>query len=681
MIMINRAMILKLVLSCVLISTIAVIGVFLDTAPAGAWCPDMGGYSSYEAQAAAQRSRTAEESAKAKRNIVEKSNIISEQVKADQQSMKDLGYYKGEINGIDNPVFQTAVSSFRKANGLANGTTLDVKIRETIKAGQAITKDQSLQGIADQKSLKTLGYYQGEVDGIPSPRFENAVSYFRSAHGLGEGATLDMSSREILNSNKALPLFKADQLSLKKLGYYKGEVNGKPGITFQTAINEFAQVNGLGDITTLDEAGHNILYGGTAITKEQSRQLQADLKALKSLGYYQGEYDDIFANRTVRSAITIFRKANGLEDGTKLDTSSREILYNGKAVTQLLADQQALKNLGYFPDEMNAQSRSTSMQAAITNFRAVNGLGSASTLDTTSREILYGGKAISSEQRQQIIADQKTLIELGYFHGEADGIPGSGLFQAAVSDFRMMNGLGHITTLDSLSRKILHGGKAITKEDSLQRMIDRVALRALGYFQGDIYDISEADLQNAIVYFRDANKLTKGPTLDATSREALLSGKAISQFMADQRALIELGYEISNTQGIMDFASMQTAVNNFRRANGLESGSMLDPQSRALISGGKVITQYVADQRELKKLGFYKGDTNGKRSPDFMEAVSDFRAANGLMRDTTLNVPSREILYGGNAVTKDEWEARPRWWQIGKPQEARETTRPADALR
>lgn len=151
-----------------------------------AWCRAMGGYASFEAQARAeaqQRKTAARQADEARRSAA------SAQVRTDQQLLKDLGYYRGRVDGRVGPATTTAISQFRVANNLGAGTTLDVSSRQVIASDTAVRKMSAEPSTSrgtlrkDQQALADLGYYKGPVDGIPGPLTRSAIREFKAAHG------------------------------------------------------------------------------------------------------------------------------------------------------------------------------------------------------------------------------------------------------------------------------------------------------------------------------------------------------------------------------------------------------------------------------------------------------------------------------------------------------------------
>lgn len=169
-----------------------------------AYCAAMGGFPSYEAQARAE--------AASRKADAEARKTQSAQVMSDQQSLKDLGYYRGSVDGRVGPATIGAIRQFRSANNLDAGTTLDANCRKMIASGEAVRKGSSeAKGKPstlrdEQKALADLGYYKGKVDGIPGKMTSAAIRQFKTEHGLDASTdTLDAASRAKLMQLKAQP--------------------------------------------------------------------------------------------------------------------------------------------------------------------------------------------------------------------------------------------------------------------------------------------------------------------------------------------------------------------------------------------------------------------------------------------------------------------------------------------
>jgi len=118
------------------------------------------------------------------------------------------------------------------------------------------------------------------------------------------------------------------QQALKSLGYYDGEVDGQFGDGTTEAVKLFQAQAGLDDDGLAGEETLTLLYSGLAQTYvatptpsptpsvirkgEDSDRVTALQERLKTLGYYTGEVDGQFGSGT-EEAVRLFQRQNGLD--------------------------------------------------------------------------------------------------------------------------------------------------------------------------------------------------------------------------------------------------------------------------------------------------------------------------------------------------------------------------------
>lgn len=166
-------------------------------------------------------------------------------VKKLQENLTKLGYKTNETNGFFNSGTRNAVIAFQKAYGIkADGIVgsvtqkaitkaLDYHMRGILTTGSRGYKVANLQG-----NLKTLGYYDDNIDGIFGSGTKKAVVAFQKAYGLtadgivGSG-TKAAIEKAIKNKNKGILSIgsrgenvKTLQSNLKTLGYLSDKPDG-----------------------------------------------------------------------------------------------------------------------------------------------------------------------------------------------------------------------------------------------------------------------------------------------------------------------------------------------------------------------------------------------------------------------------------------------------------------------
>jgi peptidoglycan hydrolase-like protein with peptidoglycan-binding domain len=123
-----------------------------------------------------------------------------------------------------------------------------------------------------------------------------AVSRNRLTKAEAEAAARRREAREARRAALALrKQVQADQRALKRVGYYKGPIDGKDGERLTVAIKEFRVANKLPAEAGLDEGARSVLVGGSAVPKascetpsEERRKIQA---ALAELGLFKAVAD------------------------------------------------------------------------------------------------------------------------------------------------------------------------------------------------------------------------------------------------------------------------------------------------------------------------------------------------------------------------------------------------------
>ncbi len=114
---------------------------------------------------------------------------VREYVAAVQSDLETAGYYKGKIDGIWGTETATAVKELQTANGLPETGYLDPPSQAALAdelAGQESNQVSALQGV-----LKSLGYYDGPIDGQWSQQLEDGLKEFQRELGVPETGQVD----------------------------------------------------------------------------------------------------------------------------------------------------------------------------------------------------------------------------------------------------------------------------------------------------------------------------------------------------------------------------------------------------------------------------------------------------------------------------------------------------------
>jgi peptidoglycan hydrolase-like protein with peptidoglycan-binding domain len=174
-------------------------------------------------------------------------NLTAAFVKQIQVAMQQLGYYKGNIDGVYGANTVTAVRAFQSSVGLpADG----VAGPKTIAAYEVRIKGDSTVATLQQE-LTNWGYYHGAIDGIYGPGTVQAVTQLQTALGVtpADGqwgpktqAAVNASHK---NNGKGTTVTMQIQSDLATLGYYHGAIDGVYGPATIAAVKAFQKAGSL----------------------------------------------------------------------------------------------------------------------------------------------------------------------------------------------------------------------------------------------------------------------------------------------------------------------------------------------------------------------------------------------------------------------------------------------------
>ena len=308
-------------------------------------------------------------------------------VKALQNRLKELGFYKKAIDGEYGSTTKAAVTAFQAANGLsetgkANETTLN-------KLYSASAKDADY--LADEENAKN------EED---------------------EGETGNQTDSDKVEVNGYTTLQWGDtgtavkklQEALKNRGYYSGKIDSTFGSGVYAAVKAFQKQYGLKADGIAGPATQNLLFNTSASSSDTNTSLQKGSSGtevrnlqyvLAELGYYDGSINGEYGNTTA-DAVRAFQINNDISpvDGVA-GPKTLKVIYSSKAVgatassgsydtlskgdkgTAVVEMQEKLKKLGYL-SEVTGEFDTATVEA-VKNFQrrnnlTVNGKANSSTL-------------------------------------------------------------------------------------------------------------------------------------------------------------------------------------------------------------------------------------------------------------------------------------------------------------
>jgi len=506
------------------------------------------------------------------------------EVKNVQKRLKELGYWTGTADGVFGKQTEEAVKAFQKRNsltadGVVGKATLEKLNSSSAKPAQSTTGStngtttgttsnkldtskplkQSDHGEAVktlQRRLKELGYYKNTIDGEYGTVTARAVKAFQEKNGLTVTGTADTATLKKLNSSSAKKATDPDdpddddddvssdttlregsvgqavktlQEKLKRLGYYKGSIDGVYGSGTIAAVRAFQTrnrltVDGVAGTSTL-----RVLYSSSAKAAEDddeevSEELRAGdygpevktlQKRLKELGYYKNSIDGSYGSLTV-AAVKAFQKRNNLTvDGVagastlkKLNSSSAkpatdavvdddddkedddETLRPGDSGTAVKELQYRLKELGYYSASRDGVY-GTQTRTAVMAFQARNGLTTDGVAGPATLKKLYSTSAIP----------------------------------AVVNDNNNNNGsINNPTTITLKTNQTLKPGD---KGDQVKAM--QLRLKELGYYTNIVDGEFGYSTRQAVLAFQKNNGLTQDGIAGETTLKKMISSSAVGK--------------------------------------------------------------------------------------------------------------------------------------------------------
>lgn len=315
------------------------------------------------------------------------------QVKILQNRLIVLGYLSGTADGQFGETTEAAVKAFQDRNGIyddgvAGPTTLSKLYSSSARKASSVVAHlgslrAGMNGTAVrtlQRDLRTLGYYNGSVDGDYGDGTTAAVANFQHAHGLkadgiagkatlnaietalrggstgssggssgganapeNYGKTASSTGYKTLSSSSASSNSRSDvtalQSALRSNGYYSGSVDGSYGGGTEDAVRKYQRAAGLRVTGMAGPSTQRMLYGGTSESGSYSKlQLGSSGSSVKrlqyalyELKYYDGDITGKFDNAT-ENAVMAFQEVNGLYiDGVAGQDTQRK-LFSSSAV-------------------------------------------------------------------------------------------------------------------------------------------------------------------------------------------------------------------------------------------------------------------------------------------------------------------------------------------------------------
>ena len=308
-------------------------------------------------------------------------------VKALQNRLKELGFYKKTIDGEYGSTTKAAVTAFQAANGLsetgkANETTLNKLYSASAKDADYLTDEENAKNEEDEEETgNQTDSDKVEVNGYTTLQW-------------GDTGTAVKKLQE----------------ALKNRGYYSGKIDSTFGSGVYAAVKAFQKQYGLKADGIAGPATQNLLFNTSASSSDTSTSLQKGSSGtevrnlqyvLAELGYYDGSINGEYGNTTA-DAVRAFQINNDISpvDGVA-GPKTLKVIYSSKAVgatassgsydtlskgdkgTAVVEMQEKLKKLGYL-SEVTGEFDTATVEA-VKNFQrrnnlTVNGKANSSTL-------------------------------------------------------------------------------------------------------------------------------------------------------------------------------------------------------------------------------------------------------------------------------------------------------------
>ncbi len=310
-------------------------------------------------------------------------------VRALQSRLKQLGYYKGSVDGSYGRGTENAVMAFQlarhlKADGIAGSATLAALYSSNATAAPTrtptptataarptatafisstgyVTLREGSTGDAVrqlQNRLKTLGFYTGNVDGSYGSGTVTAVRNFQSSTNLRvDGVAGPATQRKLYSTSSGTTNYSTIrpgdsgsavsnlQYTLYELGYFDGSVDGSYGSTTSDAVRAFQIRNGITPVDGI--AGPktmSVLYSSSAIADLEPTSTFSSLTigsvgegvlevkdTLMKLGYLSSASSNIYDDATA-AAVRAFQTNNTLPVTGVADSKTQAVLFGSSPV-------------------------------------------------------------------------------------------------------------------------------------------------------------------------------------------------------------------------------------------------------------------------------------------------------------------------------------------------------------
>ena len=510
----------------------------------------------------------------------------SNEVRALQKRLKELGYYSGAADGDFGPATEKAVKAFQKANGLTADGKAGKQTLAKLNSKDAVTWKQA-NATATPKTTakataKTTAKATARATATPRPT-----------------ATPNLTKDYYLQAGSSGSRVRTLQNRLISLGWLGGKATGTYDEATEAAVRAFQKKTaGLYDdgvagpdtlraIYSSNAARSTTVAASSGETLElgsEGSEVRALQKRLKELGYLSGSVDGSFGLAT-QAAVIAFQQNNGLTADGKAGTATLNKLYSDSAV----------KSGGGSASLDSGRSGGTS--GSTEGGRDTSGI--ASTGYTTLSE---------GDEGSEVRKLQQKLKDKGYYTGSVDGKFGEAT-TASVMAFQLRNNLTVDGKAGPATQRALYDSGSSISYSALRQGDEGTAVRnlqytlyELGYYDGAIdgsYGQTTADAVRAFQIQNDlkpvdgvAGSATLGKMYSSdaipasaakTSYSSVRPGDDGDVVVQIQDCLVQMGY-LDRITGVYD-DDTTSAVKAFQRENGLTADGVAGEKTLMMLFG------------------------------------------------------------------------------------------------
>ena len=583
-----------------------------------------------------------------------------------QRRLISLGYLNGVATGKFDAITEQAVIAFQSRNldtadGIAGAETLNAMYNANARkaaTSSGIIGISLKEGAKDieavktlQRKLKALGYFTGTVDGDFGANTTVAVKEFQAQNG--------MKADGIAGGRTLVLMFTGTPKRYDPSKASIGKATAQPG-----KIAELGATNPPQWKTVTNPAkGYATLHLG-----DEGAPVRVLQTALKRAKYYSGTVDGKYGVSTFE-AVRSFQHANGIKVDGVAGSATLDRLYGAK------------------PTATPAGSKGTNPPS----YRTVTNPPVGSSYIT----LRMGDSGSPVTQLQNALKKAK------YFTGKADGRYGQTTYDAVVA-FQKANGIRPNGVANDATNKLLFGlkptatpsPKAVTNPPAYRTVTNppvgsnyislkmgdsgapvtqlQQALKKGGYFKGTADGRYGATTYQAVMNFQANNGLKKNGIANTAMQELLYGGRynrtptpsprATSRITATPRATVRptaVPRRTATPRITVTPRNVPTATPRVTNPPSYHKVTEAPAGKFPVLQMGSSGTPVKTLQTALRKLGYFKGNSDGKYGATTYNAVMAFEADYGLRRDGIASASVQRTIYQAEPTTAPTRTPRP----------------------